>query len=122
MQGLGWVALEELKWGDADHKWIKPGVLYTCGPGTYKLPSVSDIPLKFNVALLKVVCILTIMHFYIASLILKAKEWFHQMLKQYIHPKQLESLLSFLRLLYFLASRMQLQLQGRSVALLSGFH
>lgn len=78
MQGLGWVALEELKWGDADHKWIKPGVSYTCGPGTYKLPSVSDIPLKFNVALLKVVFILTIMHIYTASLILKAKEWFMQ--------------------------------------------
>lgn len=59
VQGLGWVALEELKWGDADHKWIKPGVLYTCGPGTYKLPSVSDIPQQFNVSLLKVVFILT---------------------------------------------------------------
>lgn len=53
MQGLGWVALEELKWGDADHKWIKPGYLYTCGPGTYKIPSLNDIPLKFKVALLK---------------------------------------------------------------------
>ncbi|XP_020244475.1 xanthine dehydrogenase-like isoform X1 [Asparagus officinalis] len=53
MQGLGWVALEELKWGDADHKWIKPGNLYTCGPGTYKIPSVNDIPLKFKVSLLK---------------------------------------------------------------------
>ncbi|MCL7031662.1 hypothetical protein MKW94_008043 [Papaver nudicaule] len=53
VQGLGWVALEELKWGDAGHKWIPPGHLYTCGPGTYKLPSVNDIPLKFNVSLLK---------------------------------------------------------------------
>nr|DAD29838.1 TPA_asm: hypothetical protein HUJ06_031306 [Nelumbo nucifera] len=53
IQGLGWVALEELKWGDADHKWIKPGYLYTCGPGSYKLPSVNDIPLEFNVSLLK---------------------------------------------------------------------
>ncbi|KAI3838046.1 hypothetical protein MKW98_008997 [Papaver atlanticum] len=53
VQGLGWVALEELKWGDADHKWIPPGHLYTCGPGTYKLPSVNDIPLNFNVSLLK---------------------------------------------------------------------
>ncbi|OVA19419.1 Aldehyde oxidase/xanthine dehydrogenase [Macleaya cordata] len=53
LQGLGWCALEELKWGDADHKWIPPGHLYTCGPGSYKLPSVNDIPLKFKVSLLK---------------------------------------------------------------------
>ncbi|GKU94054.1 hypothetical protein SLEP1_g7592 [Rubroshorea leprosula] len=52
-QGLGWVALEELKWGDAAHKWIPPGCLYTCGPGTYKIPSVNDVPFKFNVSLLK---------------------------------------------------------------------
>ncbi|KAI3905632.1 hypothetical protein MKX01_036541 [Papaver californicum] len=30
VQVMGWVALEELKWGDADHKWIPPGHLYTC--------------------------------------------------------------------------------------------
>jgi len=54
VQGLGWVALEELKWGDVDHKWIKTGSLYTSGPGTYKIPSVNDIPLKFKVSLLKV--------------------------------------------------------------------
>ncbi|KAK9665710.1 hypothetical protein RND81_14G130200 [Saponaria officinalis] len=53
IQGLGWVALEELKWGDADHKWIPPGFLYTCGPGTYKIPSMNDVPLKFSVSLLK---------------------------------------------------------------------
>ncbi|KAH9614387.1 hypothetical protein KSS87_007646 [Heliosperma pusillum] len=53
IQGLGWVALEELKWGDAAHKWIPPGFLYTCGPGTYKIPSMNDVPLKFNVSLLK---------------------------------------------------------------------
>ncbi|KAI9110887.1 hypothetical protein K1719_018007 [Acacia pycnantha] len=53
VQGLGWVALEELKWGDGAHKWIPPGRLYTCGPGTYKIPSVNDVPLKFNVSLLK---------------------------------------------------------------------
>ncbi|KAK9157741.1 hypothetical protein Scep_004315 [Stephania cephalantha] len=53
IQGLGWVALEELKWGDADHKWIRPGHLYTCGPGTYKIPSANDIPIRFNVSLLK---------------------------------------------------------------------
>jgi xanthine dehydrogenase molybdopterin-binding subunit B len=48
------VALEELKWGDAAHKWIPPGCLYTCGPGSYKIPSMNDVPFKFNVALLKV--------------------------------------------------------------------
>lgn len=53
IQGLGWVALEELKWGDAAHKWIPPGCLYTCGPGSYKIPSLNDVPLKFNVSLLK---------------------------------------------------------------------
>ncbi|KAK4566849.1 hypothetical protein RGQ29_002920 [Quercus rubra] len=47
IQGLGWVALEELKWGDATHKWIPPGCLYTCGPGSYKIPSLNDVPFKF---------------------------------------------------------------------------
>ena len=54
IQGLGWAALEELKWGDAAHKWIPPGCLYTCGPGSYKIPSLNDVPLKFNISLLKV--------------------------------------------------------------------
>ncbi|KAM7523403.1 hypothetical protein LguiA_013305 [Lonicera macranthoides] len=53
IQGLGWVALEELKWGDAAHKWIPPGCLFTCGPGSYKIPSVNDVPFKFNISLLK---------------------------------------------------------------------
>ncbi|KAG2539897.1 hypothetical protein PVAP13_9NG506500 [Panicum virgatum] len=55
IQGLGWVALEELKWGDQNHKWIRPGHLFTCGPGAYKIPSVNDIPLNFKVSLLKVI-------------------------------------------------------------------
>lgn len=54
VQGLGWVALEELKWGDAAHKWVPAGCLYTSGPGTYKIPSINDVPFKFNVSLLKV--------------------------------------------------------------------
>ena len=33
MQGLGWTCLEELVWGDAEHKWLPPGVLHTRGPG-----------------------------------------------------------------------------------------
>ncbi|KAG0458419.1 hypothetical protein HPP92_023576 [Vanilla planifolia] len=53
VQGMGWVALEELKWGDADHKWIRTGNLFTCGPGTYKIPTLNDIPLNFHVSLLK---------------------------------------------------------------------
>ncbi|KAG8653082.1 xanthine dehydrogenase 1 isoform X4 [Manihot esculenta] len=53
IQGLGWVALEELKWGDSAHKWIPPGCLYTCGPGSYKIPSINDVPFKFSVSLLK---------------------------------------------------------------------
>ncbi|KAL4198306.1 hypothetical protein AMTRI_Chr03g139530 [Amborella trichopoda] len=53
IQGLGWVALEELKWGDPDHKWIRSGHLQTRGPGAYKIPSLNDIPQKFKVSLLK---------------------------------------------------------------------
>lgn len=53
IQGLGWVALEELKWGDAAHKWIPSGCLYTCGPGTYKIPTMNDVPFKLSVSLLK---------------------------------------------------------------------
>ncbi|KAL0686874.1 hypothetical protein Bca4012_086551 [Brassica carinata] len=53
VQGLGWVALEELKWGDAAHKWIRPGTLLTCGPGNYKIPSINDVPFNLNVSLLK---------------------------------------------------------------------
>ncbi|KAB2606505.1 xanthine dehydrogenase 1-like [Pyrus ussuriensis x Pyrus communis] len=53
LQGLGWVALEELKWGDPAHKWISPGCLYTSGPGNYKIPSINDVPFKFSVSLLK---------------------------------------------------------------------
>lgn len=53
IQGLGWAALEELKWGDSAHKWIRPGCLYTTGPGSYKIPSINDLPFKFNVSLLK---------------------------------------------------------------------
>lgn len=53
VQGMGWTCLEELVWGDKEHKWVKPGVLHTRGPGTYKIPSANDIPLDFCVTLLK---------------------------------------------------------------------
>ena len=36
MQGMGWTCIEELVWGDQQHKWVKPGVLHTRGPGVNK--------------------------------------------------------------------------------------
>jgi hypothetical protein len=54
VQGLGWTILEELKWGDPAHPWVRPGHLFTQGPGTYKIPTVNDIPIDFRVSLLKV--------------------------------------------------------------------
>lgn len=54
VQGLGWTVLEEMKWGDAAHPWVRPGHLFTQGPGTYKIPTVNDIPVDFRVSLLKV--------------------------------------------------------------------
>lgn len=52
-QGLGWAVMEELKWGDKCHPWIRPGNLFTQGPGTYKIPSTNDIPVDFRVSLLR---------------------------------------------------------------------
>lgn len=37
MQGMGWSCIEELVWGDGQHAWVKPGQLFTRGPGTYKV-------------------------------------------------------------------------------------
>lgn len=48
MQGMGWLCLEELIWGDQQHRWVRPGQLLTRGPGTYKIPSANDIPLDFR--------------------------------------------------------------------------
>jgi len=56
--------MEELKWGDDNHKWIRPGHLFTCGPGSYKIPSVNDIPLNFKVSLLKVNILSSYSHFF----------------------------------------------------------
>ena len=50
---MGWACLEELKWGDAEHSWIRPGHLLTNGPGNYKIPAADDIPRDFRVELLK---------------------------------------------------------------------
>ncbi|GLC34818.1 hypothetical protein PLESTB_001167600 [Pleodorina starrii] len=52
VQGMGWLVLEELMWGDKQHPWVRPGHLFTKGPGTYKIPSVNDIPVDFRVQLL----------------------------------------------------------------------
>jgi hypothetical protein len=33
IQGFGWCTMEELIWGDSDHQWVRPGNLFTQGPG-----------------------------------------------------------------------------------------
>ncbi len=46
IQGQGWLTIEEVNW--------KPnGQITTFSPSTYKIPSVSDIPRKFNVEIYK---------------------------------------------------------------------
>ncbi len=45
MQGLGWLTLEELRWGD-------DGRLLTPNASTYKLPGLGECPDDFNVELL----------------------------------------------------------------------
>jgi len=51
IQGFGWCTMEEMVWGDSEHKWVRPGHLFTQGPGTYKIPSFNDVPLDFRVRL-----------------------------------------------------------------------
>ncbi|OCT79499.1 hypothetical protein XELAEV_18026309mg [Xenopus laevis] len=46
VQGLGLFTLEELKYSPN-------GILYTRGPGMYKIPAFGDIPIEFNVSLLR---------------------------------------------------------------------
>ncbi len=53
VQGMGWTCIEEVVWGDDQHPWVRPGRLFTAGPGTYKIPTANDIPLDFRVALLR---------------------------------------------------------------------
>jgi xanthine dehydrogenase/oxidase len=52
VQGFGWSTMEELIWGDDDHKWVRPGNLFTRGPGTYKIPSFNDVPEDFRIHLM----------------------------------------------------------------------
>lgn len=52
IQGYGWSTMEELVWGDANHAaWVRPGQLFTKGPGTYKIPAFNDVPVDFRVHL-----------------------------------------------------------------------
>jgi xanthine dehydrogenase molybdopterin-binding subunit B len=46
VQGMGWLTIEELKWDDE-------GRLMTHSPDTYKIPSVGDTPIVFNVSFFK---------------------------------------------------------------------
>jgi len=52
-QGMGLFTMEEMVWGDSEHTWLRPGTLFTQGPGAYKIPSFNDVPLEFNISLLK---------------------------------------------------------------------
>eukprot|EP00775_Hariotina_reticulata_P012370 gene12370-12505_t len=53
VQGMGWLCLEEMIWGDKAHAWVRPGHLFTKGPGTYKIPTANDVPIDFRVTLLQ---------------------------------------------------------------------
>jgi xanthine dehydrogenase/oxidase len=53
VQGMGWSCIEELVWGDDQHQWVRPGTLFTRGPGTYKIPTANDIPVDLRVTLLR---------------------------------------------------------------------
>ncbi len=54
VQGMGWSCIEELVWGNEDNPWVRSkGSLFSCGPGTYKIPTANDIPIDFRVSLLR---------------------------------------------------------------------
>jgi xanthine dehydrogenase large subunit len=46
VQGLGWLTMEELVWD-------QQGQLRTYAPSTYKIPTISEVPERFNVTLLE---------------------------------------------------------------------
>ncbi len=50
-QGLGLVSLEQCVYLEGNQR-TQRGTTFTTGPGTYKIPSVSDVPAQFNVSLL----------------------------------------------------------------------
>jgi len=45
--------LTKLPWYLQAHPWVRPGHLFTKGPGTYKIPTANDIPVDFRVTLLQ---------------------------------------------------------------------
>src|SRR6185436_16025056 len=51
VQGAGWLTLEDLRWDESDSP--TRGRLTTNGASTYKLPSLSEMPDVFHVALLE---------------------------------------------------------------------
>jgi xanthine dehydrogenase large subunit len=51
VQGAGWLTLEDLRWDESDGP--GRGRLLTQAASTYKLPSFSEMPEEFNVALLQ---------------------------------------------------------------------
>ncbi|QQB15638.1 xanthine dehydrogenase molybdopterin binding subunit [Brevibacterium casei] len=51
VQGAGWLTLEDLRWDDSDRP--SRGRLATQAASTYKIPSFSEMPEVFNVALLE---------------------------------------------------------------------
>ncbi|WP_221090932.1 xanthine dehydrogenase molybdopterin binding subunit [Deinococcus aquaedulcis] len=51
LQGVGWLTLEELRWDESEGP--GRGRLLTNSASTYKLPSFSELPAEFNVALLE---------------------------------------------------------------------
>lgn len=53
VQGMGWMCMEELVWGNNNNEWVSPGHLHTSGPSTYKIPTSNDIPIDFRVSLLR---------------------------------------------------------------------
>lgn len=44
MQGMGWSTIEEVVWGDKDHPWVRPGHLFTKGPGPLPPAAPSQLP------------------------------------------------------------------------------
>jgi xanthine dehydrogenase/oxidase len=50
-QGFGWATMEEYVWGDTNHPWVRPGHLFTKGPGTYKIPAFNDVPRDMRIHL-----------------------------------------------------------------------
>ena len=50
-QGVGLFTMEQCVYLEGDSR-TQRGQLYTTGPGTYKIPSCSDIPVELNVTLM----------------------------------------------------------------------